>query len=96
MRFEYLVCMSQRGKVTHANGEWTGAGDPADLDAKELEAALGSCPDEEEYLNRLGQAGWELVAVDSTVTSGEIVTGLISNDEFEISGYRTLYLKRSL
>lgn len=96
MRFEYRVCLSQQGKVTHANGEWQGTEDPAEHTAEAYEAVLPSCPTEWEYLNRVGQDGWELSAVDSTMMSGEIVSGFFSNDELDISSYRTLYLKRPL
>jgi hypothetical protein len=74
-RFEYMICSSQLMRVTFVNGRWQG-----DL-APELAGALETCPDLWDFLQRVGNSGWELVSVTSDQMEGEI-------------SLTTLYLKR--
>lgn len=71
-QFEYLVCSAQLMHLTFANGEWQGSLPP------NSPGALESCPSVWEFLQEVGDAGWELVAVTNS-----------QNDELT-----TLYLKR--
>ncbi len=96
MFYEYLVSMVQKGRITFANGTWVGPGQPSEQTQEACAEAIDACPMEWEYLNDKGSAGWELVAVDSSLVKGEIVPKLISSDEVEMSGYRILYLKRAV
>ena len=91
MRFEYLVCMAQEGRVTWVNGQWIGTKQPADYSEKE---ALASCPRLWEFLEQKGTEGWELVAVNAEVAKGEL-TGFW-NDQVELTRFSFLYFKRLL
>lgn len=75
-RFEYMICSSQLMRITFVNGRWQG-----ELSPDEPEA-LETCPDMWEFLQRVGNSGWELVSVTSDHVTDEnaILT--------------TLYLKR--
>lgn len=82
MPLEYLVCIVQSGRVTFVNGAWQGT---VRLDSGDTQAALDSCPQVWDYLNRAGADGWELVgAVNIGITHDQSMSPLSSN----------LYLKR--
>ena len=67
MQFEYLVCQTQFGRVTFANGEWQGT---VPLSSGDSQAALDSCPQVWDFLNNMGGRGWQLITtVNSTITS---------------------------
>jgi hypothetical protein len=74
-RFEYMICSSQLMRVTFVNGRWQG-----DL-APDSPGAFETCPDLWEFLQRIGNSGWELVSVTSDQMEGEAIL-------------TTLYLKR--
>jgi hypothetical protein len=74
-RFEYMICSSQLLRVTFVNGRWQGDLPP------ELPGALETCPDLWEFLQRVGNSGWELISVTSDQMEGEAIL-------------TTLYLKR--
>lgn len=76
-RFEYMICTTQSMRITFVNGRWQG-----DV-APETPGALDSCPDLWEFLQRVGNSGWELITVttDHLDSEGEALT--------------TLYLKRA-
>lgn len=74
-RFEYMICSSQLMRVTFVNGRWQGDLSP------DSPGALDTCPDLWEFLQRIGNGGWELVSVTSDQVEGEAVL-------------TTLYLKR--
>jgi hypothetical protein len=76
VRFEYMICTAQLMRVTFVNGRWQGDLPP------ESSGALHSCPDLWEFLQRVGNSGWELVSVTA------------SNGDDEEAGLTTLYLKR--
>ena len=59
--FEYLICNSQNGKITFLNGKYLGRvmGDQNVLEVRER--MFDSCPEQFEFLNRLGAEGWEMV-----------------------------------
>jgi hypothetical protein len=60
--FEYLVCLSQMGKVTFVNNEWQGRV-MGQQDVREVrERMYDTCPDLCAFLQRVGSEGWELVA----------------------------------
>jgi hypothetical protein len=75
-RFEYMICTAQLMRVTFVNGRWQGDLSP------DTPGALESCPDMWEFLQRVGNSGWELVSVTTNSAAKEdaILT--------------TLYLKR--
>jgi hypothetical protein len=75
-RFEYMICTSQLMRVTFVNGRWQGELAP------DAPHALETCPDLWEFLQRVGNTGWELVSVTANPMPEEetILT--------------TLYLKR--
>lgn len=75
-RFEYMLCLSQQMYVTFVNGRWQGELPP------KAPQALESCPELGEFLQRVGQSGWELVSVTSDHVSEKDET------------LTTLYLKR--
>jgi hypothetical protein len=75
-RFEYMICSSQLMRVTFVNSRWQGELPP------DTPGALDTCPDLWEFLQRVGNSGWELVSV----TSDQV------QDENTI--LTTLYLKR--
>jgi len=75
-RFDYMVCSAQLMRITFVNGRWQGSMPP------DLPNALDSCPDLWEFLQRVGQNGWDLVSVTSEPTTGQ--SGHLS----------TLYFKR--
>jgi hypothetical protein len=87
MRFEYLVCLAQQGRVTWVNEKWIGGRSP-----DEGEAAIHSCPRISEFLNQKGSEGWELTTVSAEIAKGEIA-GFFS-DQLEITRFMTLFLKR--
>jgi hypothetical protein len=60
--FEYLVCLSQAGKVTFVNNQWQGhaTGNQDIMEVREL--MYDTCPDLSEFLQKAGREGWELVA----------------------------------
>jgi hypothetical protein len=58
-RFEYMVCLAQMMRITFVNGRWQG-----ELSPNEAQA-LETCPDMWEFLQRVGNSGWELVSVTS-------------------------------
>jgi hypothetical protein len=62
-------------RITFVNGRWQG-----DL-APDSPGALETCPDLWEFLQRVGNSGWELVSVTSDQVEGEALL-------------TTLYLKR--
>jgi hypothetical protein len=74
-RFEYMICSSQLMRVTFVNGRWQGDLPP------DTPGALENCPDLWEFLQRVGNSGWELVSVTSDKVEGEAIL-------------TTLYLKR--
>jgi len=74
-RFEYMICSSQLMRVTFVNGRWQGDLSP------DVSGALETCPDLWEFLQRVGNSGWELVSVTSDQVEGEAIL-------------TTLYLKR--
>jgi hypothetical protein len=74
-RFEYMICSSQLMRVTFVNGRWQGDLSP------DAPGALETCPDLWEFLQRVGNSGWELVSVTSDQVEGEAIL-------------TTLYLKR--
>lgn len=74
-RFEYMICSSQLMRVTFVNGRWQGNLSP------DTPGALETCPDLWEFLQRVGNSGWELVSVTSDQAEGEAIL-------------TTLYLKR--
>ena len=74
-RFEYMICSSQLMRVTFVNGRWQGDLSP------DVPGALETCPDLWEFLQRVGNSGWELVSVTSDQVEGEAIL-------------TTLYLKR--
>ena len=76
VRFEYMVCATQLMRVTFVNGRWQGDLPP------ESPGALESCPDLWEFLQRVGNSGWELVSVTTNNTASEETL------------LTTLYLKR--
>ena len=77
-RFEYQVCNVQQGHVTFVNGDWQGS--------LPLSEAAGQtdpfkfCPQVWDYLQRVGQDGWELIAA-------------VTHERTDAS-YDVLYLKR--
>ena len=75
--FEYQICTVQEARVTWVNGVWIGT-QPIVADHRQV---LDSCPHTWDYLNMVGQDGWELVSSTSTVWQ-------------EAVRYETLYLKR--
>jgi hypothetical protein len=74
-RFEYMICSSQLMRITFVNGRWQGDLTP------DSPGALETCPDLWEFLQRVGNSGWELVSVTSDQVEGEALL-------------TTLYLKR--
>jgi hypothetical protein len=75
-RFEYMICSSQLMRVTFVNGRWQG-----ELSV-DTPGALETCPDLWEFLQRVGNSGWELVSVTSDRMNDQ--NGTLT----------TLYLKR--
>lgn len=75
-RFEYMICSSQLMRITFVNGRWQGNLPPNSA------GALDTCPNLWDFLQRVGNSGWELV----TVTS--------NNSTEPESLLTTLYLKR--
>ncbi len=71
-RFDYMICSAQLMRVTFVNGRWQGNLPP------DTPGALNTCPDLWEFLQQVGNNGWELVAVTTEPTSA----------------LETLYLKR--
>jgi len=71
-QFEYMICTGQLMHLTFVNGQWQGDLPP------NTNGALETCPNLWEFLQEVGEEGWELVTVTTT-----------SSDELT-----TLYLKR--
>ncbi len=84
-RFEYMICASQLMRVTFVNGRWQGDLSP------ETPGALDTCPDLWEFLQRVGNSRWELIAVTSDKMAGVVTSDKISGEEGVLT---TLYLKR--
>lgn len=76
VRYDYMVCSAQLMRVTFVNGRWQGATPPDTPDA------LSTCPDLWEFLQRVGNNGWELVSVTT------------EQSEEQLKGFSTLYFKR--
>lgn len=53
-RYEYRVCQVQYNRVTFINGNWNGTVPP------NHEKALETCPYTWDYLNAVGNQGWQL------------------------------------
>jgi hypothetical protein len=70
-----MICTSQLMRITFVNGRWQG-----DL-APDSPGALETCPDLWEFMQRVGNSGWELVSATSDQVEGEALL-------------TTLYLKR--
>jgi hypothetical protein len=87
--FEYLVCNSQQGRVTFANGQWIGTVSPHQASE---EAALASCPAIWEFLNEKGMEGWELASV--TTENGQREPDGVFSEGREMTRSTMLYLKR--
>jgi hypothetical protein len=90
MRYQYLVCMVQQGRVTWVNGQWIGTKKPRDSSDDE---ALSSCPHPWEFLDAKGGEGWELVAATTELAKGEL-TGFF-DDQVELTRFTVLYFKRA-
>jgi hypothetical protein len=91
VRYEYLVCLVQQGRVTWVNGKWAGTV-PLSESGTDSGAALESCLNTWDFLNERGSDEWELVAVSAELVHGE-VTGFFS-DQLELKRTTTLFLKR--
>lgn len=65
IRFEYMICTAQLMRITFVNGRWQGDLSP------ETPGALESCPDMWEFLQRVGNSGWELVSVTTNNAAKE-------------------------
>jgi hypothetical protein len=82
-RFEYQVCLVQNSRATFVNGRWQGR---IPLNPDRSEEGLDSCLHIWDYLQQVGAAGWELVAVtDSAYESAK-----------ESQHFQLLYLKRAM
>ena len=66
-RFEYMICSSQLMRITFVNSRWQGELAP------DSPGALETCPDLWEFLQRVGNSGWELVSVISDQVEGEAI-----------------------
>lgn len=75
-RFEYMICSAQLMRITFVNGRWQGDLSP------DTPGALDTCPDLWEFLQRVGNSGWELISVTS------------DHMEDQNTVLTTLYLKR--
>ena len=91
MRYQYLVCTVQQGRVTWVNGQWIGTKKPRDSSDEE---ALSSCPHPWVFLDEKGSEGWELVAGTTELAKGEL-TGFF-DDQLELTRFTVLYFKRAL
>ena len=60
--YEYLVCLSQAGKVTFVNDEWQGRLTGQQNVPEVRQRMYDSCPDLSTFLRQAGSEGWELVA----------------------------------
>lgn len=54
-RFEYRVCQTELNRVTFVNGTWNGSLPP------NHPKGLESCPWTWDFLNLMGQEGWQLL-----------------------------------
>jgi len=79
MQFEYLVCQTQYGRVTFANGQWQGT---IAIGAGDTQATLDSCPQVWDYLNQVGRLGWQLIATANATITNEGQTSQISYQLF--------------
>jgi len=79
MQFEYLVCQTQYGRVTFANGQWQGT---IAIGAGDTQASLDSCPQVWDYLNQVGRLGWQLIATANATITNEGQTSQISYQLF--------------
>jgi hypothetical protein len=75
--FDYLVCMSQAGKVTFVNGEWQGRPMGQQPVREYRDRLMESCPELSDYLQRAGAEGWELVAAYAVTVEGHTHEKLI-------------------
>ena len=55
-RYEYQVCQVQDQWATFVNGAWLGT---LPMEGADPQVALSSCPSVWDYLNKVGNAGWE-------------------------------------
>ena len=60
--YEYLVCLSQAGKVTFVNDDWQGGVTGRQNVPEVRQQMYDSCPDLTTFLRQAGSEGWELVA----------------------------------
>jgi len=79
MQFEYLVCQTQYGRVTFANGQWQGT---TAIGAGDTQATLDSCPQVWDYLNQVGRLGWQLIATANATITNEGQTSQVSYQLF--------------
>ena len=79
MQFEYLVCQTQFGRVTFANGQWQGT---IAIGSGDSQAALDSCPQVWDYLNQAGRAGWQLITAANATITNEGQTSQVSYQLF--------------
>jgi hypothetical protein len=74
--FEYLVCVSQLGKVIFVNNQWQGGvGGPHSSEPHDR--MLDSCPELTSFLNQAGADGWELVSAYSLSLEHGVMEKLI-------------------
>jgi hypothetical protein len=71
-----MICSAQLMRITFVNGRWQGDLSP------DTPGALDTCPDLWEFLQRVGNSGWELISVTS------------DHMEDQNTVLTTLYLKR--
>ena len=91
-RFEYQVCRVNFHRVTFVNETWQGV---ASAESERKTEDIQSCPAVWDYLQRVGQEGWELVgAVNASVASPEGPRTIFKNAE-QVP-YQFLFLKREI
>lgn len=78
-QFDYRVCQIQQSRITFVNGEWAGT---VPLSPYDSETAFQSCPQMWDYLQDVGEEGWELVSS--------------LNPSFGESQFQLLFLKRQI
>lgn len=59
-KYEYQVLQIQNASVTFVNGTWQGLG--VAEQAVDADEPLAGCPKLWDYLNEMGDQGWEMVA----------------------------------
>jgi hypothetical protein len=77
-QYEYSIAAAQLNFVTFVDGQWQGTLPP------NAAGALQSCPRVWDFLNEMGQEGWDLVSVVANPV------------EEQAEPLTTLYLKREL